>query len=526
MPTGRGAAHGRQVSAREHASTVAAAMGLLDERGLAGLTMAALASRIGCSAADLAAQFATRDELAEALGRAMVARVADEAEPVVIHGADSSGWRELLLQRGLNARAAMLSRRDGGLLFAELPVLPDFNGPGVDVVALLCEAGFSLFDARAAIQLVDRFACGWVIAEQARPDLAGDESLPDYEGQLETLLAGIAVTRAWGAPAAKHRMFQGRLWVFLRNARDSANIAFARADHIIELDRRILLLLQSQGDMTLAAVSTANGVDKAQVSRAIKRLSEVGFVQRTGIRSPLRLSVSGRHLADRLVRLAELRNRELTFGIADDQLEDLFEVLEILLSRAMSLYDQERKLATAAQGKDADVDFPDHEKHDMDGDADRIPADRSRILPPFIALCSYMMRGGALGYKRKTGLSNFDTWVLVEVCRDPPISWPQLVLALYRDQSQAGRTVKRLMEIGLVERSGKPGRRHGFFSPTPEGERVAGIINGMAARRSEFLFQGIAAPQLNNFMAAFDVLSRNAEVQLAREKAMQEMDRE
>ncbi len=137
-----------------------------------------------------------------------------------------------------------------------------------------------------------------------------------------------------------------------------------------------------------------------------------------------------------------------------------------------------------------------------------------------------MMRGGSLGYKRKTGLSNFDTWVLVEVSRDPPVSWPQLVLALYRDQSQAGRTVNRLIEIGLVERSGKPGRRHGFFGPTAEGERIVAIINGMAARRSEFLFQGIPSPQLNNFMAAFDVLSRNAEVQLAREKAMQEMDRE
>ncbi len=321
----------------------------------------------------------------------------------------------------------------------------------VDPVAPLREAGFSPFDARAVIQLVDRFVCGWVIAEQAHPALAGDESAPDFEGQLETLLAGVAVTRAWGAPAAKHRLFQGRLWVFLRNARDSANIAFARADHINELDRRILLLLQSQGDMTLAAVSMANGVDKAQVSRAIKRLSQVGLVQRTGIRSPLKLSASGRHLADRLVRLAELRNRELTFGIADDQLEDLFGVIDILLARAIALYEQERKhAATAAQGRDAEIDFPDHAEHDLEPGA-RISVDRSRIPPPFIALCSYMMRGGSLGYKRKTGLSNFDAWVLVEVCRDPPVSWPQLVLALYRDQSQAGRTVNRLIEIGLVE---------------------------------------------------------------------------
>lgn len=517
MPIGRAAAHGRPASAHAHESTVVAALDLLDEQGLTGLTMPALAGRMGCSAAELAARFPSQGALFAAMAETVAASFGTVAEP-------GDGWRDLLHARAGQARQAMLSRRDGALLFSMLADLPDMGS--VHPAQILCEAGFSLFDARAAILLVDRFVCGWVIAEQAHPDLAGDESAPDFEGQLDTLLAGIAVTRAMGAPAAKHRLFQGRLWVFLRNARDSANIAFARADHINELDRRILLLLQSQGDMTLAAVSMANGVDKAQVSRAIKRLSQVGLVARSGIRSPLKLSASGRHLADRLVRLAELRNRELTFGIADDQLVDLFAVLDILLARAMSLYEQERKLATAAHGKNAEIDFPDHAEHDVDPDAGRIAVDRSRILPPFIALCSYMMRGGSLGYKRKTGLSNFDTWVLVEVCRDPPISWPQLVLALYRDQSQAGRTVNRLIEIGLVERSGKPGRRHGFFGPTPEGERIAAIINGMAARRSEFLFQGIASPQLNNFMAAFDILSRNAEVQLAREKAMQEMDRE
>jgi DNA-binding MarR family transcriptional regulator len=490
---------------------------MLDELGLTGLTMATLAGRVAGLVPDLAAHFPTVDELHVAMAGSMFAAAG-------VPRADGGSWRDILHARALAARQAMLSRRDGGLLFSGLARMSDIGG--ADPAKWLCEAGFSMFDARAAVQLIDCFTCGWVTHEQAHPDLAGDESQPDFEGQLETLLAGIAVTRAWGAPAAKHRLFQGRLWVLLRNARDSANIAFARADHINELDRRILLLLQSQGDMTLAAVSMANGVDKAQVSRAIKRLSQVGLVQRSGIRSPLKLSASGRHLADRLVRLAELRNRELTFGIADDQLVDLFGVLDILLSRAVALYDQERKLATAAQGKDAEIDFPDHAEHDRDLEAGRIAVDRSRILPPFITLCSYMMRGGSLGYKRKTGLSNFDTWVLVEVCRDPPISWPQLVLALYRDQSQAGRTVNRLIEIGLVERSGKPGRRHGFFGPTPEGERIAAIINGMAARRSEFLFQGIASPQLNNFMAAFDILARNAEVQLAREKAMQEMDRE
>lgn len=522
MPTrGMAAMDQRPVSDRLHASIVAAALDLLDERGLTGLTVPAITGRADCTQADFSACFVAQDDLLDTVAQVMVSQtLAQRADDEKI-----GGWRELLHRRGLDARAAMQSRRDGGLLFARLASMPDLSG-GIDIVGRLCEAGFSPFDARAAVQLIDRFAAGWVIAEQAHPDLAEDETLPDYEGQLDTLLAGVTVTRAWGGAAAKHRQFQSNLWVFLRNARDSANIAFARADHVNELDRRILLLLHAQGDMTLAAVSMNNGVDKAQVSRAIKRLSQVGLIQRSGIRSPLRLSAPGRQMADRFVRLAELRNRELTFGIADEQLVDLFSVLDILLARAMALFDQERRLAQASHGIDAEAEFPDHKELDRAPDAGSLTADRAYILPPFMTLCSYMMRAGSLGYKRKTGLSNFDTWVLVEVSRDPPISWPQLVIALYRDQSQAGRTVNRLIELGLVERTGKPGRRHGFFGPTQEGERIVAVINGMAARRSEFLFQGIPTPQLNNFMAGFDVLLRNAEVQLAREKAMQEMDRE
>ena len=60
----------------------------------------------------------------------------------------------------------------------------------------------------------------------------------------------------------------------------------------------------------------ACGIDKAQVSRAIKRMGEVSLLARSGIRSPIRLSTPGRQLAERLLRQAELRNRELTYGIS------------------------------------------------------------------------------------------------------------------------------------------------------------------------------------------------------------------
>lgn len=496
---------------------VGAGLVVLDRQGLAACTLETVAARLRVEASRILPQFPRREEMLAAMAQEIVRSL-----PV---GAPADGWRAQLAQRAQAGRSAMRSRRDAALLFAHMPPGFPIGGPAIDGIAALCAAGFPLPDARAALMLIDRFVIGWALAEQCQPD--GADSPGDFDRQLDIVLSGIAAALPSGLRGPRddrQSRFQSRLWMLLRDARESANIAFARTAHVNELDRRILLLLHTQGGMTLASISMACGTDKAQVSRAIKRMGEVSLLLRGGIRSPIRLSASGKQLAERLMRQAELRNRELTFGVSDDQLETLSGVLDTLLGRAITLFEQERKQAASHQRQET-VDFQDLVAEGLPGE-NGVAVDRSRVLPPFVTLCSYMLRGGALAHKRQTGLSNFESWVMAEICRNPPVSWPQLVLALSRDQSQAGRTVNHLIEIGLVERTGRPGRRHGFFAPTEEGRRVSQIIGETAVRRSEFLFQGIPAPQLDSFMASFETLARNAEVQLAREKAIQEMDRD
>jgi len=497
----------------ERTAIVSAALAVLDEIGLEQCSPAAIAARRDITQADIARHFPSSADLLAA----MAAQVAADF-PVASGGED---WRGQLARRAQAVRQALLSRRDGSALFAHLPLPLPF---GEGAVGALCDAGTSPGEAEVAVGLVDHFCLGAALAEQSGTSPADPQGR--FDRQLDLALRGIAGALDARVPRDERRSkFQSKLWVFLRNARESANIAFARTVHLNELDRRILLLLQAQGDMTLAAISTSNGVDKAQVSRAIKRMGDVSLVTRGGIRSPIRVSQSGRHLAEKLQRQAELRNRELTFGVTDEQLVVLFGVLDTLLTRAVALFEQERKLSAANTKLSEQVDFQDLVDAGLPGE-NGIAVDRSRLLPPFITLCSYILRGGALAHKRRTGLSNFESWVMNEICRQPPVSWPQLVLALYRDQSQAGRTVNQLIERGLVQRSGKPGRRHGFFGPTEEGRRIHDIITETAVTRSEFLFQGIDEDRLDTFMAAFDILCRNAEVQAAREKAIQEMDRD
>ena len=81
MPTGGGAAIGRPVSVHAHRSLayqsiVAAALDLLGEQGLSGVTMAAVQGRAGRSAADFDAHFAHRADLLDAMAEAVAARAA------------------------------------------------------------------------------------------------------------------------------------------------------------------------------------------------------------------------------------------------------------------------------------------------------------------------------------------------------------------------------------------------------------------------------------------------------------------
>ena len=152
--------------------------------------------------------------------------------------------------------------------------------------------------------------------------------------------------------------------------------------------------------------------------------------------------------------------------------------------------------------------------------------DRSRIVSPLLTLSAYFSRSGALAYKRSTGLSNFEAWVLNEISMTPPIDWSALTAALQRDHSQAGRTVRALIERGLVAREGRPGRRHGKFYPTPEGERLYNIIQETSVERSSFLMAPLGEEQRKRFLATFDKLRRNAVAQLQRERALEELERD
>jgi DNA-binding MarR family transcriptional regulator len=379
--------------------------------------------------------------------------------------------------------------------------------------------------ADEAVDLVATLTLG-ALARARRSGAVGVQPAEDFVAQLGLILRGLQpvppVTDGQGQPT-QPLIFQSELWQFLHKTRESAELSYARELDLVELDRRILFLLRTKGPLVPAELSSSVGVDKAQVSRSVKRLLELRMVEREQIRSPVTLTRKGEGQADRLLRLADLRNRELTFDIDDDELADFFAAIELLLDRAIALYEQERA-RTAAQERGAadaeEIRRPERRSNEP------VLVERARILSPLLTLSAYHGRSGGLMFKRRTGLSQFEAWVLNEIAMAAPIDWPNLTAQLQRDQSQAGRTVRALIERGLVTREGRPGRRHGRFAPTAEGKRLYDIIQETSVERSSFLMAPLGEEQRTRFLATFDKLRRNAVAQLERERAFEELERE
>lgn len=379
--------------------------------------------------------------------------------------------------------------------------------------------------ADEALGLIETFTLG-ALARTRRGGAVASAPPEAFTAQLALVLKGLepsVMPRTGGARPTAPLIFQSELWQFLHKTRESAELSYAREFDLVELDRRILFLLRTSGPLVPAELSSSVGVDKAQVSRSVKRLLELKMVDREQIRSPVTLTRKGEHQADRLLRLADLRNRELTFDIDDHELADFFGAIELLLDRAIALYEQERARTAAQERGQSDAEEitrPERRSNEP------VLIDRARILSPLLTLSAYFGRSGGLMFKRRTGLSQFEAWVLNEIAMAAPIDWPTLTAQLQRDQSQAGRTVRALIDRGLVAREGRPGRRHGRFSPTAEGQRLYDIIQETSVERSSFLMAPLGEERRKRFLAIFDKLRRNAVAQLERERAFDELERE
>jgi TetR/AcrR family transcriptional regulator, tetracycline repressor protein len=153
---------------------VQAALDLLDETGMDGLTVRALASRLGVQAPAL--YWHVRNK--QALLDEMATRVWRQVGDVMAALPADLPWREVMATYAATVRKELLSHRDGAKAFSGTTL----TDPGVvrrqeATFAGLVRQGFTLPDAARGLLLLHDFTIGFCIEEQAAVQAidAGDE---------------------------------------------------------------------------------------------------------------------------------------------------------------------------------------------------------------------------------------------------------------------------------------------------------------------------------------------------------------
>jgi TetR/AcrR family tetracycline transcriptional repressor len=148
--------------ALDRAQVVTAAIELLDEVGLDGLTLRRLAQELGVQAPALYWHFKNKQEL---LDQMVVAISATDA-PVHLP-ADGEPWDDWLAQRARDIRRALNSHRDGAMLAASTHPQPS-QWQDIDAqISVLVEAGMRPADAMRALLTVGNYVSGFTLEEQA-----------------------------------------------------------------------------------------------------------------------------------------------------------------------------------------------------------------------------------------------------------------------------------------------------------------------------------------------------------------------
>jgi len=156
------------------AAIVQAALGLLDEAGMDGLTVRALASRLGVQAPALYWHVRSKQALLDEMATQIWRQIGD-----VMAGLPADlPWREVLRTYAATVRQELLGHRDGAKAFSGTTLTdPDVVRRQEGTFANLIRQGFSLPEATRALVLLHDFVIGFCVEEQTviQAAAAGDE---------------------------------------------------------------------------------------------------------------------------------------------------------------------------------------------------------------------------------------------------------------------------------------------------------------------------------------------------------------
>ncbi|MFL5732859.1 MAG: TetR/AcrR family transcriptional regulator C-terminal domain-containing protein [Chloroflexia bacterium] len=192
----RGTRNRRERRPLDRPQIVRAALALLDEVGLDGLTMRSLAERLGIQAASLYRHVQDKEELLVLLADEISGELPAVEIPVKAHDRPEQEWQGQLVDLARRYRRVLLAHRDGARLFASTrPAGPNRLRHIDALFGLLLSAGFPPQEAMRAGYHFNNFVTESV-ADEVRMSLAAEtmgtsqsEAVAEAREQLRSLPA-------------------------------------------------------------------------------------------------------------------------------------------------------------------------------------------------------------------------------------------------------------------------------------------------------------------------------------------------
>lgn len=174
---------------------VETALRLLNETGLDGLTLRAIAKALNVQAPALYWHFKNKQELLDEMATEMYRRMVDTPG-----AAGGDGWRERLLAANRGLRAALLSYRDGAKVFSGSRFTGTLHAVEMErTLTLFTEAGFTLTQAVRATSTSYLFTIGFVSEEQGVQPLPGERREGYDTDERARRMADFPLSAAAGA---------------------------------------------------------------------------------------------------------------------------------------------------------------------------------------------------------------------------------------------------------------------------------------------------------------------------------------
>ncbi|MFE7591515.1 TetR/AcrR family transcriptional regulator C-terminal domain-containing protein [Kitasatospora sp. NPDC057512] len=182
----------------DRGQVVDTALDLLNEAGLDGLTLRAIAARLDVKAPALYWHFKDKQALLDEMATEMMRRMTARAAAGAATEADGAGrvpapgdWRETYLRTMRTLRAELLRYRDGAKVYSGSRFTDTGYAADLDTwLRLLVESGFTPVAAARAWQTAYSYTIGYVIEEQAMgPNSFDGEEGYDLDARAERLAA-------------------------------------------------------------------------------------------------------------------------------------------------------------------------------------------------------------------------------------------------------------------------------------------------------------------------------------------------